>query len=119
MRRFVAVDGTFLKGRFIQQLLLAVGIDANGNTLILAWAVVESENEESWRYFFEHLRESIPEISEEMCVLTSDRDKGIAAAEEELGQYIVRAICCQVSHGSFDVFRVVILSRDYVISRDF
>jgi transposase-like protein len=119
MRRFVAVDGTFLKGRFIQQLLLAVSIDANGNTLILAWAVVESENEESWRYFFEHLRESIPEISEEMCVLTSDRDKGIAAAEEELGQYIVRAICCQVSHGSFDVFRVVIFSRDYVISRDF
>jgi hypothetical protein len=36
MRRFVAVDGTFLKGRFIQQLLLAVGIDANRNTLILA-----------------------------------------------------------------------------------
>jgi hypothetical protein len=92
MRRFIAVDGTFLKGRFIQQLLLAVGIDANGNTLILAWAVVESENEDSWRYFFEHLRQSIPEISEEMCVLTSDRDKGIAAAEEELGQYIVRGM---------------------------
>jgi hypothetical protein len=54
-----------------------------------------------------------------MCVLTSNRDKGIAAAEEELGQYIVRAICCQVSYGSFDVSRVVILSRDYIISRDF
>jgi hypothetical protein len=36
MRRFFAADGTFLKGRFIQQLLLAVGIDANGNGLILA-----------------------------------------------------------------------------------
>ncbi len=36
MRRFVAVDVTFLKGRFIKQLLLTVGIDANGNTLILA-----------------------------------------------------------------------------------
>ena len=85
MRRFVAVNGTFLKGRFIQQLLLAVGIDANGNTLILAWVVVESENKESWRYFFEHLRESILEILEEMCVLISDRDKGITAVEEELG----------------------------------
>jgi transposase-like protein len=85
MRRFIAIDGTFLKGRFIQQLLFAVGINANGNTLILAWAVVESENKESWRYFFEHLRESILEILEEMCVLISDRDKGIATAEEELG----------------------------------
>jgi hypothetical protein len=90
----VGVDSTFLKGRFIQQLLLAVGIDANGNTLILAWAVVESENEESWRYFFKHLAEAIPEIADELCILISDRDKGIAATEEELGQYIVRAVCC-------------------------
>lgn len=29
MRKFIAVDGTFLKARFIQTLLLAVGIDAN------------------------------------------------------------------------------------------
>lgn len=95
MHRFVGVDGTFLKGRFIQQLLLAVGIDANSNTLILAWAVVESENEDSWRYFFKHLVEAILEISEETCVLISDRDKGIAAAEDELGDRIVRAVCCQ------------------------
>jgi hypothetical protein len=95
MRRFVGVDGTFLKGRFIQQLLLAVGIDANGNTLILAWAVVESENEDSWRYFFKHLAKAIPEIVEETCVLISDRDKGIAAAEDELGDHIIRAVCCQ------------------------
>lgn len=95
MRRFVAVDGTFLKGRFIQQLLLAVGIDANGNTLILAWAIVESENEESWRYFFRHLAASIPDLVEEPTVLISDRDKGIAAAEDELGSEILRAVCAQ------------------------
>jgi hypothetical protein len=29
------------------QLLLAVGIDANGNNIILAWALVESENQAS------------------------------------------------------------------------
>ena len=95
MRRFVGVNGTFLKGRFIQQLLLAVGINANGNTLMLAWAVVESENEDSWRYFFKHLAKAIPEIIEETCVLISDRDKGIAAAEDELGDHIIRAVCCQ------------------------
>jgi hypothetical protein len=31
----------------------------------------------------------------------------------------VYAIYYQVSHGSFNVFRVVILSRDYIISYDF
>ena len=33
---FVTVNGTFLKGEFVQTLLLAVGIDANGHKLILA-----------------------------------------------------------------------------------
>ena len=66
-------------------MLLIIGINANSNTLILAWVVVKSENKDSWRYFFEHLRESILEILEEMCVLISDRDKGITAVEEELG----------------------------------
>jgi hypothetical protein len=33
-RRFVAVDGIFLKARFIQTLLLAVGINADGHNTI-------------------------------------------------------------------------------------
>jgi transposase-like protein len=103
LRRFIAADGTFLKGRFIQQLFLAVGIDANGNTLILAWAVVESENEDSWRYFFHHLIIAIPEISEEPTVFISDRDKGLGAADDELGENIIRAICAQHLKDNFTI----------------
>lgn len=36
MRKFMAVDGTFLKARFIQTIFLAVGIDGNGKNLLLA-----------------------------------------------------------------------------------
>jgi len=36
MRKFMAVNGTFLKTRFIQTPLLAVDIDGNGNILLLA-----------------------------------------------------------------------------------
>jgi hypothetical protein len=57
-----------------------------------------------------------------MCILTSDRDKGITAVEEELGQYIIRAIYCQVSYDIFNVFdvsEVIIFSRNNIISRDF
>lgn len=46
MRKFMAVDGTFLKAQFVQTLLLAIDIDANQKSLILAWTVVESENKE-------------------------------------------------------------------------
>ena len=36
LRRFIAADGTFLEARFILFLLLAVGIGANGETVVLA-----------------------------------------------------------------------------------
>jgi hypothetical protein len=65
--------------------------------------VVESENEESWHYFFKHLAEAIPEIMDELCILISDRDKGIAAAEEELGQYIIWAVCCHHLKDNFTI----------------
>ena len=54
-QKFMAVDGTFTKGLFLMTLLLAVRIDANGQTYIIAWAIVESENKQSWAYFFYHL----------------------------------------------------------------
>ena len=70
-RQFMAIDGTFLKGVF-QQTLLACGVDANGQDILYAWSVVESENEESWRYFFRLLKNAIPGA----CTVTimSDRD---------------------------------------------
>lgn len=82
MRKFMAVDGTFLKARFIQTLLLAVGIDANGKNVLLAWAVVESENKSLWSWFFLHLKTAIPQALE--MTLISDRDKGLLAADEVL-----------------------------------
>jgi hypothetical protein len=49
--------------------------------------------EDSWRYFFKHLVLAIPEIAEEETVFISDRDKGLGAADDELGDRIIRAIC--------------------------
>jgi len=42
-RPFIALDGTFLKTRFIQTLLQAVTIDANNQIFPLAYAVVEAK----------------------------------------------------------------------------
>jgi len=43
-RQFVAVDGTWMKGFSQQSLLLACGVDANGQYILYTCAVVESEN---------------------------------------------------------------------------
>jgi hypothetical protein len=65
----------------------------NRNSIILAWVVVESKNKESWRYFFRHLVEAILELIEEETVFISDRDKGLRATDNELGENILRAVC--------------------------
>lgn len=54
--------------------------------------MVESENKDSWRYFFKNLVRAIPEIEEEATVFISDRDKGLLAADGEFGGEIIRAI---------------------------
>jgi len=74
-RPFIALDGTFLKTRFIQTLLQAVTIDANNKILPLAYAVVESENTSSWENFIAHLKAEIPRITSR--TITSDRGKGL------------------------------------------
>ena len=38
---------------------------------------------------------AIPEILEEPTVFISDRDKGMAAADDELGDRVLRAVCAQ------------------------
>ena len=70
-----------------------MGINANGNGLVLAQAVVKSENKDSWRYFFKHLIRAIPEIEEEATIFILDRDKGLGAADNELRDRIIRAVC--------------------------
>ena len=70
-----------------------VSINVNRNSLILVWVVIESENEDSWCYFFKYLILIIPEIKEIETVFISDRDKGLRAANNKLGDQIIRAIC--------------------------
>lgn len=86
--------------------MLAVSIDADGQNVILAWAVVESENQDSWEYFLRLLRRCIPEIISERCVFISDRDKGLVEADVLLRENCVRAYCCKHIEGNLkDAYR--------------
>src|SRR5271170_1114144 len=86
--------------RFVLTLLLAVGIDDNGQNVILAWAIVESENRSSWEYFLRRLRSSILEISSERCVFVLDWDKGLLEADAVLGNNCICAFCCKHLEGN-------------------
>ncbi|XP_073317938.1 uncharacterized protein [Primulina huaijiensis] len=61
MRKIIAIDGTFLKGKYRGVLLLATAQDEDLHQYPIAWAVVDSENEMSWTWFLQKLHELIPD----------------------------------------------------------
>ncbi|XP_019256385.1 PREDICTED: uncharacterized protein LOC109234782 [Nicotiana attenuata] len=77
-RPVVVVDGTFLKSAYRGIMLTASTLDAAGSILPLAYAVVDSKNEASWKWFFEQFKHAYGEKSN-MCVV-SDRNKSILKA---------------------------------------
>ena len=90
-----------LKEFFQKTLLLAAGIDANGQYTIHARAVVESENKDAWEYFLQHLKLAMPQILE--ASLMSDRDKGLQSAEDVLRPNVTRLFCLQHLKRNFQV----------------
>ncbi|XP_070014640.1 uncharacterized protein LOC142174637 [Nicotiana tabacum] len=69
----VVVDGTFLKSAYRGIMLTASTMDAAGTILPLAYAVVDSENDASWKWFFEQFKEAYGERPS-MCVVSDRHD---------------------------------------------
>ncbi|XP_017604138.1 uncharacterized protein LOC108450882 [Gossypium arboreum] len=74
----VQVDGTWLYGKYTQILLIAIAQDGNGNVLPIAFAIVESENSESWAYFIRNLQRHV--VRQDNICIISDRSKGLVTA---------------------------------------
>ena len=82
-RPVICIDGTFLTGRYKGTILTAVGADGNNQVLPLAIAFVESENGDSWYWFFERLKLCIVQDRPDVCVI-HDRHKGILQAVRDM-----------------------------------
>ncbi|XP_073270433.1 uncharacterized protein [Primulina huaijiensis] len=78
MRKVVAVDETFLKGKYNGVLLVATAQDGEFHQFPIAWGVVDSETVESWTWFMLRLQEMVPD--DEELVIISDRHQGIISA---------------------------------------
>ncbi|XP_073031173.1 uncharacterized protein [Primulina eburnea] len=78
MRKVIAIDGTFLKGKYRGVLLLATAQDGDLHQYPIAWAVVDSENEMSWTWFLQKLHELIPDDPD--LVIISDKHAAIISS---------------------------------------
>ena len=75
-RPFIGFDGCHLKGNFGGVLLTAVALDANNSIFPIAFAVVESENKETWSWFFYFFQEFFgPFHNSVPLTFMSDRQK--------------------------------------------
>ena len=59
IRPFIALDAAFTKVIHHYVLLVAVGQDANKETIALAWGVAPVENYEHWAWFLSNLNDAL------------------------------------------------------------
>ncbi|XP_048623684.1 uncharacterized protein LOC125592513 [Brassica napus] len=78
MRRVIVVDGTFLKNKYKGTLLVATAVDGNSNLYPIAFGVVDSENDDSWGWFFRQLKVVIADCQD--LAFVSDRNASISKA---------------------------------------
>ena len=82
MRKVISIDGTFLKSKYRGTLLIATAQDGNFHQYPLAFGVVDSENDASWKWFLTMLQGAFPD--EEELVIISDRHQSIIKAVGEV-----------------------------------
>ncbi|KAH9681546.1 SWIM-type domain-containing protein [Citrus sinensis] len=82
IRPVIAVDGTFMRGKYKRTLFIATSLDGNNQLYPVAFGVGDSENDASWEWFFMKLRESIGDVPN--LVFISDRHGSIKKAIDKV-----------------------------------
>src|SRR5438132_10410486 len=77
-RPVLCVDGTFLSGKYHGTLLTALSADATNKILPIAFAYVESENNDTWLWFLTLIKTRVVGHRQRVCVI-SDRHAGISS----------------------------------------
>ncbi|XP_019248380.1 PREDICTED: uncharacterized protein LOC109227635 [Nicotiana attenuata] len=87
-RLIMVVDGSFLKAAYKGTILTACTQDGAGKILSLAYAIVDSENNKSWEWFFVQIKGTFG-VMEGMCIV-SDRNESIFN--------VIKAVYTEVPH---------------------
>ncbi|XP_056847429.1 uncharacterized protein LOC108833640 [Raphanus sativus] len=112
MRKVVVVDGTFLNGKYKGTLLTALAQDGNFQIFPIAFAVVDTENDDSCHWFFTQPKHLIPD--DKGLAIISDTHKSIGKAIRNVYPLASRGICTYHLYKNIlgrykgkDVFRLV------------
>jgi hypothetical protein len=83
-RKVIGLDGCFFKGVVKGELLCAIARDANNQMYPLAWAVVEMETNETWKWFIAMLIKDLDiNNNGDGWVFISDQQKGLINAMKD------------------------------------
>ncbi|XP_056687839.1 uncharacterized protein [Spinacia oleracea] len=91
----IGVDGAHLRGSYTGILLTAVGKDGNNNIFPVAWAVVETENAETWSWFLKLLRSDIISVADVVTWVHEKEDEGLLDAFRTVMPNAETRYCCR------------------------
>ncbi|KAK9290736.1 hypothetical protein L1049_008912 [Liquidambar formosana] len=113
-RPFLGLDGCHLKGPYGGVLLGAVALDGNQKLLPVAWAIVDGDSKESWRFFLYHLHMVLGDDSlNRPYTFMTDRQKGVIDAISEYFPEANQRHCCRHLYNNFKARFPGILLRDH------
>ncbi|CAK8536462.1 unnamed protein product [Lathyrus sativus] len=92
-RHLIGLDACFLKGDFGGQLIGVVGKDGNNKIYPIAYAVVEAETKDSWKWFLNLLLEDLQSIQDNKYGFISDQQKGLVSTILETSQHVEHKLC--------------------------
>ncbi|XP_060670936.1 uncharacterized protein LOC132800712 [Ziziphus jujuba] len=98
---FIGLDGCHLKGQHGGQLLTAVGRDPNRQMFPIAYAVVETENKDSWSSFLQSLMDDIEYTDDKNFTFISDQYNGLIPAIERLMPNVNHRYCVRHLYANF------------------
>ncbi|XP_031378968.1 uncharacterized protein LOC116194318 [Punica granatum] len=92
-RPIIGLDGYFLKCYYGDQLLSVISQDGNNSFFIIAYAVVEVECTESWKWFLQNLIFDVGDPIDKKYTFISDMQKGLDIAIKEVCDGIPHRFC--------------------------
>ena len=89
-RPYLAIDSTFLMGKFKGQLAIACAVDGHNWMYPVALGIFDSETAENWMWFMEQLKDAIG--TPRGLALCTDAGKGIDSAVHEVNCFPMQLI---------------------------
>ncbi|RVW49007.1 hypothetical protein CK203_080949 [Vitis vinifera] len=91
IRHVVAVDGTFLKAKYLGTLFITACKDGNNQIYPLAFGIGDLENDASWEWFLQKLHDALGHIDDLFVIL--DRHGSIEKAVHKVFPHARHGVC--------------------------